>query len=328
MNADALTFLPISGSPRQRLPISPFPGYNASMPVTGRRKSVIFFITMGACLVALAVALYVGWILLNWRQVALLILGIIFFSLIIVGVVLTTIFLVREIRRNEQHDAFINAVTHELKTPLASIRLYLQTLKTRNVDELQRTEFYDIMLADSDRLLNTVEQVLRAGRASHGRRLNPTLIDLGEMVRECLDLTRVRYNLAPEALNYGESLDGERARVAGDEDDLRAAVSNLLDNAIKYSDKEVVVSVKVSTLNEKHVAVSIADKGIGIPRAQLKRIFKRFYRAPGHFMARVKGTGLGLFIVQSIVQKHGGRVYAESPGVGLGSTFTIQLPRA
>lgn len=328
MNADALTFLPISGSLRQRLPISPFPGYNASMPVTGRRKSVIFFITMGACLVALAVALYVGWILLNWRQVALLILGIIFFSLIIVGVVLTTIFLVREIRRNEQHDAFINAVTHELKTPLASIRLYLQTLKTRNVDELQRTEFYDIMLADSDRLLNTVEQVLRAGRASHGRRLNPTLIDLGEMVRECLDLTRVRYNLDPEALNYGESLDGERARVAGDEDDLRAAVSNLLDNAIKYSDKEVVVSVKVSTLNEKHVAVSIADKGIGIPRAQLKRIFKRFYRAPGHFMARVKGTGLGLFIVQSIVQKHGGRVFAESPGVGLGSTFTIQLPRA
>jgi len=298
------------------------------MPVTGRRKSVIFFITMGACLVALAVALYVGWILLNWRQVALLILGIIFFSLIIVGVVLTTIFLVREIRRNEQHDAFINAVTHELKTPLASIRLYLQTLKTRNVDELQRTEFYDIMLADSDRLLNTVEQVLRAGRASHGRRLNPTLIDLGEMVRECLDLTRVRYNLDPEALNYGESLDGERARVAGDEDDLRAAVSNLLDNAIKYSDKEVVVSVKVSTLNEKHVAVSIADKGIGIPRAQLKRIFKRFYRAPGHFMAREKGTGLGLFIVQSIVQKHGGRVFAESPGVGLGSTFTIQLPRA
>ena len=305
------------------------PRYNASMAVSGRRKSVIVFITMGACLVALAVALNVGWILLNWRQVALLIFGIIFFSLIIVGVVLTTIFLVREIRRNEQHDAFINAVTHELKTPIASISLYLQTLKTRKVEEPQRTEFYDIMLADTDRLLNTVEQVLRAGRASHHRRrLNPTIIDLGEMVRECLDLTRIRYNLGPEALNYKESLGGERARVAGDEDDLRAAVSNLLDNAIKYSDSEVVVSVAVSTIDEKHVAVSIADRGIGIPRAQLKRIFKRFYRAPGLFMARVKGTGLGLFIVQSIVQRHGGRVFAESPGVGHGSTFTIQLPRA
>ena len=305
------------------------PRYNASMAVTSRRKSVIVFITMGACLVALAVALNVGWILLNWRQVALLVFGIILFSLIIVGVVLTTIFLVREIRRNEQHDAFINAVTHELKTPIASISLYLQTLKTRNVEEPQRSQFYDIMLADTDRLLNTVEQVLRAGRVSQRRRrINPTIIDVGEMVRECLDLTRIRYNLGPEALNYKESLGGERARVAGDEDDLRAAVSNLLDNAIKYSDSEIVVSVAVSTIDEKHVAVSIADRGIGIPRAQLKRIFKRFYRAPGLVMARVKGTGLGLFIVQSIVQRHGGRVFAESPGVGHGSTFTIQLPRA
>src|SRR4026208_100607 len=134
------------------------------MPVSGRRKSVIFFITMGACLVALAVALNVGWISLNWREGALLILGIIFFSLVIVGVVLTTIFLVREIRRNEQHDAFINAVTHELKTPIASIRLYLETLKTRDVGEDERREFYNIMLADSDRLLHTVEQRRSAGR--------------------------------------------------------------------------------------------------------------------------------------------------------------------
>lgn len=299
------------------------------MSVSARRKSVIFFITFGACLVALAVALYVGWILVNWREVALLILGIIFFSLIIVGVVLNTIFLVREIRRNEQHDAFINAVTHELKTPIASIRLYLQTLKSRKVDQLQRDEFYDIMLADSDRLLHTVEQVLRAGRASHHRRrrINRTVIDVGEMVRECLDLTRVRHHLAPGALNYGESLNGESARVAGDIDDLRAAVSNLLDNAIKYSDNDVKVSVEVSNVDEKHVAVRIADRGIGIPRAQLKRIFKRFYRAPGLMMARVKGTGLGLFIVHSIVEKHGGRVFAESAGVGQGSTFTIQLPR-
>ena len=298
------------------------------MPVSARRKSVIFFITLGACLVSLAVALYVGWILVNWRQVALLILGIIFFSLIIVGVVLNTIFLVREIRRNEQHDAFINAVTHELKTPIASIRLYLETLKSRNVEGPQREQFYDIMLADSDRLLQTVEQVLRAGRASHRRRyINPAVIDLSEMVRECLDLTRVRHNLAPEALNYDESLDGTPARVAGDVDDLRAAVSNLLDNAIKYSDQEVKVSVEVANIDEKHVAVRIADRGIGIPHPQLKRIFKRFYRAPGLVMARVKGTGLGLFIVHSIVKRHGGRVFAESPGVGQGSTFTIQLPR-
>ena len=299
------------------------------MPVSGRRKSIAFFITLGACLVALAVALNVGWILLSWREVALLVFGIIFFLLIIVGLVLNTTFLIREIRRNEQHDAFINAVTHELKTPLASIRLYLETLKTRNVDDAQREDFYNVMLADSDRLLQTVEQVLRAGRAGHRRRqINPTIIDLGEMVRECLDLTRVRYNLDPDSLNYGEALNGERARVAGDADELRAAVSNLLDNAVKYSDREIRVSVEVASLGEKQVAVRIADRGIGIPSAQLKRIFKRFYRAPGLFMARVKGTGLGLFIVRSIVEKHGGRVFAESLGPGQGSTFTIQLPRA
>src|SRR5438094_3382586 len=137
------------------------------MAVSGRRKSIAFFISLGACLVALAVALNVGWILLNWREVALLVFGIIFFLLIITGLVLNTTFLIREIRRNEQHDAFINAVTHELKTPLASIRLYLQTLERRDVGESQRREFYRLMLDDTDRLLGTVEQVLKAGQAGH-----------------------------------------------------------------------------------------------------------------------------------------------------------------
>jgi two-component system, OmpR family, sensor histidine kinase SenX3 len=295
----------------------------------GRRKSIAFFITLGASLVAVAVALNVGWILLNWREVALLVFGIIFFLLIIFGLVLNTTFLIREIRRNEQHDAFINAVTHELKTPITSIRLYLQTLQKRDMTDSQRQEFYDVMLADSDRLLQTVEQVLRAGRTGHrGRRINPTIIDVGEMVRECVDLTRVRYNLNAGAVSFSESGNGERPRVAGDADELRAAVSNLLDNAIKYSEKEVQVAVEVATLDEKRIAVRIKDQGVGIPSGQLKRIFKRFYRVPGRVMARVKGTGLGLFIVRSVVEKHGGRVFAESKGLGEGSTFTIQLPRA
>lgn len=299
------------------------------MRVKGRRrKSVAFFITLGACLVALAVALNVGWIILNLREVVLLVLGIVFFLVLIFGLVLNTTFLIREIRRNEQHDAFINAVTHELKTPIASIRLYLETLKTRDVDEEQRREFYNIMLADSERLLKTVEQVLRAGRTGHKRRrIATSVINVGEMVRECLELTRVRYGLNESALIYNESPEVSSAKVSGDIDELRAAFSNLLDNAVKYSDDEVKVSVSVSALDDKRVAVRVVDKGIGIPSAQLKRIFKRFYRVPGRFMARVKGTGLGLFIVHSVVTKHGGRVFAESRGLGQGSTFTIHLPR-
>jgi two-component system, OmpR family, sensor histidine kinase SenX3 len=293
-----------------------------------RRKSVAFFITLGACLVALAIALNVGWIILNWREVALLVLGIIFFVVLIFGVVLNTTFLIREIRRNEQHDAFINAVTHELKTPIASIRLYLDTLRTREVDEEQRREFYNIMLADSERLLLTVEQVLRAGRTGlKRRRIANSVINLSEIVQECLELTRLRYGLNETALIYSESPEARSAKVSGDIDELRSAFSNLLDNAVKYSDNEVHVSVSVAALDDKRVAVRVADQGIGIPSAQLKRIFKRFYRVPGRFMARVKGTGLGLFIVHSVVTKHGGRVFAESPGLGHGSTFIVHLPR-
>jgi signal transduction histidine kinase len=151
---------------------------------------------------------------------------------------------------------------------------------------------------------------------------------MGEIVRECVDLTRVRYHLRPGSVSFVESLNGERPRVTADADELRAAISNLLDNAIKYSVAEVHVSVEVAAIDDKRVAVRIKDRGIGIPSAQLKRIFKRFYRVPGRFMARIKGTGLGLFIVRSVIEKHGGRVFAESKGPGQGSTFTIQLPRA
>ena len=294
-----------------------------------RRKSVAFFIILGACLVTIAIVLNVSWIILNLREVALLVLGVVFFGLIIAGLVLNTIFLVREIRRNEQHDSFINAVTHELKTPIASIRLYLETLQTRQVDEERKKDFYKIMLDDTNRLLHTVEQVLRAGRTRDRRReIQQSVIDLGHLVDECMQLARTRRHLDESALRYSESLaDGGRPLVVGDQDELRAAVSNLIDNAIKYSDSEVNVQVEVKTDDPKLLTIRVKDSGVGIPREQLKRIFRRFYRVPLRVTARVKGAGLGLFIVRAIADKHGGRVFAESEGLGQGSTFTVQLPR-
>jgi len=295
-----------------------------------RRKSVAFFVAFGACLVALALALNVGWILLNWRQVTLLVFGVIFFMAIIVGIVLNTIFLVREMRRNEQHDGFINAVTHELKTPIASTRLYLETLQTRDVDEIHRKKFYAVMLTDTDRLLRTVEQVLQAGRTGQRRRrIHRSVIDLGAVVQECLQTLPSHLYRSDGAIQYSESLDDEsRPLVLGDVDELRAAVSNLIDNALKYSPQLPRVSVEVVVSDERRLAVRVKDAGVGIPHGELKRVFKRFYRIPGRVTYQVKGSGLGLFIVRSVVERHGGRVFAESAGEGMGSTFTILLPRA
>jgi two-component system, OmpR family, sensor histidine kinase SenX3 len=301
------------------------------MRLRSRRKSVAFFITLGACLVGLAAALNVSWILLNWRTAALLVLGIIFFSAIIAGLVLNTIFLVREIRRNEQHDAFINSVSHELKTPIASVRLYLETLKRRDLPADKRAEFYDIMLADTDRLLHTVEQVLRAGQLAHRRsRRNDELIDLRETARDCLELARTRHPQLPaDSFRFAESRgDGTCSLVKGNADDLRTVLTNLIDNAVKYSGKEVRVSVDVAPFGERELEVRVSDRGVGISRAELKRIFRRFHRAPGRLAAHVRGTGLGLFIVKSIVKRHGGSIAAESEGEGRGSTFRIRLPRA
>src|SRR5579884_1663151 len=133
------------------------------MRITSRTTTIVFFITLGVLIAGVAAVLNIGWIILNWREVVPLVLGVIFFPVIIAGVILNTIFLVREVRRNEQQDSFLNAITHELKTPITSIRLYLETLERRQVDDMRRQDFYRLMLEDTDRLLGTVEQVLKAG---------------------------------------------------------------------------------------------------------------------------------------------------------------------
>jgi signal transduction histidine kinase len=295
------------------------------MVVAGRRTSIAFFIALGACLISVILLLYIGWVLLNWRTGILLFLGVLLLALIISGVVLNTIFLVREIRRNEQHDAFINAVTHELKTPVASIRLYLETLQAHAVEEPKRQEFYRIMLNDSERLLGTIEQVLRTGRVGPAhRRLNLTSINLGEVVETCLARARTLYHVPAESLDYHAPAS---MTIRGDLDEVQAAVSNLIDNAVKYSGNDVRVRVELTQGDGNFAILRVTDQGLGIPRAELKRVFRRFYRVPG-LAARIKGTGLGLYIVRSVAKRHGGRAWAESEGPGRGSTFVLQFPLA
>lgn len=294
------------------------------MVVAGRQKSIAFFIALGAGLICVIILLYVGWVLFNWRHGILLFLGALLMTAIISGIVLNTIFLVREIRRNAQHDAFINAVTHELKTPIASIRLYLETLQTRSVDDAKRLEFYRIMVDDSERLLGTIEQVLRTGRiGASSRRLNVSRIDLGRVIEQCVERVRALHKVSPEGLQYRP---GAPVTIVGDADEVQAAVSNLIDNAVKYSGNDVRVTVETARVEGNYVALRVTDHGPGIEKTELKRIFKRFYRVPGALATRVKGTGLGLFIVRSVAKRHGGRAWAESEGPGHGATFVLQLP--
>jgi len=296
-----------------------------------RRRAIALFITLGVCMVALAVTLQFGWIILNWRRLVPLVLGIPFFALLIAGVILNTIFLVREVRRNEHHDSFLNAVTHELKTPVASIRLYLETLQRRNLPEEQRQEFYSIMLSDSDRLLATIEQVLKAGEVGQRARKNQVReeVDLRELVEESVQITRQRKNLAPETITInptGRTPD-EELIVSGDREDLQSALLNILDNAVKYSLDKVDIKVALATEGDAWVVVRVTDHGVGIPAAHLKGVFRRFYRVPNISLLRVKGTGLGLFLVRTIARQHGGDARAESAGEGKGSTIILQLPR-
>jgi len=292
--------------------------------VTSRRK-IIAFIVLVVCL-TVAVALNVSWIILHWRQGVLLFFGVIFFLAIILGLILNTGFLLREIRRNEQHDSFINAVTHELKTPIASIRLYLETLQQRDVNETQRQEFYRAMLEDTSRLLGTVDQVLKAGEVGYGRAaLNLADVDLASLARECVDLARTRHHLKPEAMRL-EKTNLACATVKGDAQELRIALGNILDNAVKYSNGRVDIAVGIELKEPNRVALRVRDQGVGIPSQELKRVFRRFYRVPGR--TEVKGTGLGLFIVRSIARAHGGRVSIESEGEARGTTVVLELPRS
>lgn len=295
------------------------------MQITTRRNAIAFFIVLCSTLVAIAIGLIIFWII-QWRSVVSLVVGIVLFALIIAGLILNTIFLVREIRRNEQHDSFINAVTHELKTPIASLRLYLETLQARDVTDAQRRDFYRVMHKDTDRLTETVEQVLRAAETVQNRKHRDWLpVDMTLLLRECIELARTRHQLSAEALTERQhGLSREAATVMGDADELRTAITNLLDNAVKYSPDRVVIVAEVLTEGSE-VLVRVSDQGVGIPPGDLKRIFKRFFRA-GRARSRVKGTGLGLFIVRAIVKKHRGRVSAASDGEGKGAILTLRLP--
>ncbi len=304
------------------------------------RRSIGFPLALGIVLLVLVLSLAVAWQLqiLVWDDVravqqgltdtdwVLLVLGAVFFVLIIVGVLWLCLWLVREIGVNQRQRAFIDAVTHEMRTPLASLRLHLDTLERHDPDRDRRFEFLSRMRGDVERLDETVEQVLTAARLE-GTRDRPKLerVSLSELLGECIGEIGRHHGLPEGAVRLDL---GGNTMVRGDPTELTVVFRNLLENAVKYSDHPVEVNVKVSDSADGRVSVEIADRGIGIPSGELAKIFQRFYRAGRDVQRTAAGLGLGLFIVRNLVRRQGGRVVARSEGFGQGSRFVVTLRAA
>ncbi len=290
--------------------------------------------TMGISLIVVAVALTVAWQILaapdraTSRELATLrwvayFFGSLLFLLLIAGLVLIVFLLLREVRLNERQSNFVSAVTHELKTPVASLKLYLDTLQLRDLPDSRREEFYRTMRQDLDRLNTTINNVLNAAMYTDRPVVDPQPLDLASLARRCIELTCTRHQLPPEAIRYEGA---ESLLLKGDVQALETAVLNLLDNAVKYSRQKIDVEVEVWGDGDGQAHLRVRDQGVGISRPQLAFIFNRFYRIGAEVRRSHTGTGLGLFIVRSVVKGHKGTISAESPGPDRGSTFTVTLP--
>jgi two-component system sensor histidine kinase SenX3 len=295
------------------------------------RRPKWFPIAMGVTLILVALALTVGWQFLgisvspeiSTARWLVYFFGSLLFGLLIGGLVLIVILLVREVRLNERQSNFVSAVTHELKTPVASLKLYLETLQLRDVSESRRSEFYETMGQDIDRLHATINNVLNATRYADRPAVDPQPLDLAKLARRAIELTRTRNQLPVETIRY----DGEESlMILGNAEALETAVLNLLDNAVKYSKDAVAVEVEVRVTLARRACLRVRDHGIGMARHHLRLIFNRFYRIGTEVRRRHTGTGLGLFIVKAVVAGHRGAVSAESAGPGRGTAFTVTLP--
>ncbi len=304
------------------------------------RRSIGVPVTVGTVLIVLVLALAVGWQVLVWTDSGpdpaalprldwlLLVLGTTFFAVVMIGLVWLCTWLVAEVRLNQRQRAFLDAVTHEMKTPLASVRLGLETLDRHNLDEARRHDFLRSMGEDLDRLDETIALVLAAARAEErGRgdwRRRPA-IELGDVIDDSVHELVERHGLPASAVTVDPIAP---VRVLGDRSELSLIFRNLLENAFKYSRGEPAIHVSVQQPSEGRVAIAIGDEGIGIPRHELRKIFNRFYRAGRDVQRQVAGLGLGLFVVRAMVRKQGGRVVAESEGAGQGSRFVVTLRTA
>lgn len=304
-----------------------------------RRKnlpSISVPIIMASIAVPIAIALLVGWTLVFAQNLAkgedvaqnlwLLVLGVIAFATLMSVMIMFAVFLGREILEVRRQDSFIDSVTHELKSPLASLKLGLQTLGRGGVSEEKRELLREMMLDDVDRLSAFVDDILQASRLAHDRdkvATDMSEVRLRELLDECAKTVIARHKLPEDALRV--EVDDDLG-VRTDRAALTVVVRNLMDNAVKYSDEPVEVMVRAVDREGEGPVIEVEDRGIGIPKKDLKRVFHRFYRVPLEGVRSRRGTGLGLFVVSALVRNLGGHVEADSDGPGRGTTMRVKLP--
>jgi len=294
------------------------------MNLTRRRGTIAFFITLSVCLTALAVTLNITWIHNNGRRLAIDLLGMVLFAILIAGVVLNTVFLVREIRRNERQDSFLNAVTHELKTPIATVSVAIEALRNFNaLDDPQKTnEYLNISANEMHRLGLLVDKVLKLSMfEKHQIELREESVDLLQLVEEVVSSMKLQFEKYRAKVSI--RTEGKEFVIRADRLHVTSVVFNLLDNALKYSKANPSIQIDLKE-TEADVELSITDNGIGIAPEFRKKIFDKFFRVPTGDTHNVKGYGLGLSYVAYVIQRHRGTIDMESQP-GIGSRFIIKL---
>lgn len=285
-------------------------------------------IGLGVVILSLLVALLVIWIIgqANAGQWWQLVAGTVLFAIVLPGVVGLWIVAIKEGRLSRRQGGFIDSVTHELKSPIASIKLYLQTLDLREVSPEQQREFLKFMLEDVQRLDSLIDHLLAAAQLGEGEPQEGFQeVPLNSIVNACADTVRRRYGLDMEQIRIELPQEGQCV-VQGSEQDLQMVFSNLLDNAVKYGGEIPQAVLRVQALPGGTVRVSISDNGKGVRFEFRRRIFERFYRGGSELERTTKGTGLGLYIVRSLVRRMKGSVSVHGRGPLAGATFDVELP--
>jgi two-component system phosphate regulon sensor histidine kinase PhoR len=298
------------------------------------RRSLQPPIVLAIVMIGLLVVLTLGWVLLSvsgalqddrysGRYWTLLTVGSLFIALLVVGTVMYLILSIKAINLTRRQSNFIDSVTHELKSPMASMKLYLQTLSRHQVSPAEQADFHRFMLEDLERLDRLINQLLAAAQLESQPAGNSWEdVDVAESLRACAADVCASYHVPAETVR----LDVTPCRVRARAFDLELIFRNLIDNAVKYAGTSPEVVVTARPMAQQEVLVAVADNGRGIPHHLRRKIFGRFARLGSELERDKPGTGLGLYIVRTLVRRLRGRIRVRDPRQGPGTVFEVHLP--